>query len=241
MAETAPTTTVERLRSGGPRLSVGMLTADLLRLGAEMELLAGTGIEVVHIDVMDGVFCPQITVGPPVVKAIRGPLIRDVHLMIDDPLSKVDAFVAAGADMVTFHLEGATQPHRVLQALRGAVNANDPGRGLVRGVGLNPSTPVSAVEPLLDEIDYLLIVAINPGYSGQSFIPATERRLDQARRLIEARGRPILLGVDGGVTRANIGMVAGLGTDIIVSGSAIFDGGDVAANARHMLEAVAAM
>jgi ribulose-phosphate 3-epimerase len=239
MAETASTETVERLRSGGPRLSVGMLTADLLRLGAEMELLGGTGIEVVHVDVMDGVFCPQITVGPPIVKALRGPLIRDVHLMIDDPLSKVDAFVAAGADMVTFHLEGAGQPHRVLQAVRRAVNVNDPGRGLVRGVGLNPSTPVDAVEPLLDELDYLLIVAINPGYSGQSFIPATERRLDQARRLIEASGRSILLGVDGGVTRSNIGMVAGLGTDIIVSGSAIFDGGDAAANARFMLEAVA--
>ena len=108
----------ERLRTGGPHLSVGMLTADLLRLGAEMELLAGTGIQLVHIDVMDGVFCPQITVGPPIVKALRGPLLRDVHLMIDDPLPKVDSFVAAGADMITFHLEGASQPHRVLQALR---------------------------------------------------------------------------------------------------------------------------
>ena len=98
---------------------------------------------------------------------------------------------------------------------------------------------MEAVEPLLDEADYVLIVAINPGFSGQSFIPATERRLEQARRFIETSGRPILLGVDGGVTRANIGMVAALGTDIIVSGSAIFDGGDAAANARVMLEAVA--
>jgi ribulose-phosphate 3-epimerase len=232
-------TVFERLRVGGPRLSVGMLTADLLRLGAEMELLAGTGVEVVHVDVMDGVFCPQITVGPPVVKALRGPLIRDVHLMIDDPLAKVDAFVAAGADMITFHLEGARQPHRVLQAMRAAVNANDGARGIVRGVGLNPSTPVDAVEPLLDEVDYVLIVAINPGYGGQSFSPSTGARVEQARRLIEASGRPILLGVDGGVTRSNIGMVAALGTDIIVSGSAIFDGGDVGANARFMLDALA--
>ena len=217
-----------------------MLTADLLQLGREMDVLAGTGIELVHIDVMDGVFCPQITVGPPVVRAIRTPLIKDVHLMIDDPLTKVDAFVAAGADMVTFHLAGALQPHRVLRVLKDAANANDAGRGLIRGVGLNPSTPVDAVEPLLDELDYLLIVAIDPGWAGQTFIDSTERRLERARGLIDASGRRIVLGVDGGITRANIGRVATMGADIIVSGSAIFDGGDTAANAAGMLDAVAA-
>ena len=217
-----------------------MLTADLLHLGHELEVLAGTGVGLVHIDVMDGVFCPQITVGPPVVKAIRTPMLKDVHLMIDDPLAKVEAFVQAGADMITFHLEGASQPHRVLQVLGAAVNANDAGRGIVRGVGLNPSTPVDAVEPLLDELDYLLIVAINPGWGGQSFLDSTERRLERARRLIESSGRPIVLGVDGGVSRSNIGRIAGMGADIIVSGSAIFDGGDVTANAAAMTDAVAA-
>ena len=216
-----------------------MLTADLLHLGHQMEVLAGTGIELVHIDVMDGVFCPQITLGPPVVKALRTPLLKDVHLMIQDPLTKVEAFVQAGADMITFHLEGASQPHRVLQILTAATNANDAGRGLIRGVGLNPSTPIDAVEPLLDELDYLLVVAINPGWGGQSFLASTEGRLERARRLIEASGRPIVLGVDGGVTQANIARVAGMGADIIVSGSAIFDGGDVAANASAMLDAVA--
>ena len=216
-----------------------MLTADLLTLGREMEILAGTGVKLVHIDVMDGVFCPQITVGPPVVRALRTPLLKDVHLMVDDPLAKVEAFVQAGADMITFNIEGAAQPHRVLQALGAAANANEAGRGLIRGVGLNPSTPLEAVEPLLDELDYLLILAINPGWGGQSFLASTERRLDRARALIAASGRRILLGVDGGVTRANIGRVAAMGADIIVSGSAIFDGGDVAANAAIMLEAVA--
>jgi ribulose-phosphate 3-epimerase len=229
---------VRRLLGGGPRLSVGILTADLLALGSEMKRLAATRAELVHIDVMDGVFCPQITVGPPIVKAIRTPLIKDVHLMIDDPLTKVETFVQAGADMVTFHLEGARQPHRVLQALALATNANDPARGVIRGVGLNPSTPIEAIEPLLDELDYVLVVAINPGWGGQSFLPATEGRLERARRLIEASGRPILLGVDGGVTRSNIGRVAGLGADIVVSGSAIFDGTDVSANAAFMLDAV---
>jgi ribulose-phosphate 3-epimerase len=216
-----------------------MLTADLLNLGREMDVLAGTGVELVHIDVMDGVFCPQITVGPPIVRALRTPLIKDVHLLIDEPLSKVDSFVQAGADMITFHLEGAAQPLRVLQVLGSATNLNDPGRGLIRGVGLNPSTPLDAIEPLLDELDYLLIVAINPGHSGQVFSPATEGRLERARRLIEASGRRIVLGVDGGVTRANIGRIAAMGADVIVSGSAIFDGGDVAANAAAMLGALA--
>ncbi len=103
--------------AGGPRLTVGMLTADLLHLGDEMAVLERAGVELVHVDVMDGVFCPMLTVGPPIVRAIRSPMLKDVHLMIDDPLTKIDAFVAAGADMITFHIEGAPQPHRVLQVL----------------------------------------------------------------------------------------------------------------------------
>jgi ribulose-phosphate 3-epimerase len=216
-----------------------MLTADLLHLGDQLKELEMAGVELVHVDVMDGVFCPMLTVGPPVIKALRTPLIRDAHLMIDDPLSKLDQFVSAGADMITFHLEGARQPHRVLQVLGRSTNANDPGRGVVRGVGINPSTPLAAVEPLLDELDYLLILAINPGWGGQSFLASTEPRLTEARRMIEASGRPILLGVDGGVTRDNIEHVATLGADIIVSGSAIFDGTPgVAGRAATMLERV---
>jgi ribulose-phosphate 3-epimerase len=216
-----------------------MLTADLLNLGQEMNGLVDSGVEIVHVDVMDGVFCPQITVGPPIVKALPSTLLKDVHLMIDDPLPKVDAFVAAGADMITFHLEGANQPHRVLQALAAAANANEPGRGIIRGVGINPSTPVDAVEPLLDELEYVLVLAINPGWGGQAFIDATARRLARARELIASSGRQVLLGVDGGVTQANIRRVAALGADVIVSGSAIFNGGDVRANTSLMLEALA--
>jgi ribulose-phosphate 3-epimerase len=215
---------VQQLLESGPRLSVGILTADLLHLGDELRLLEATDVELVHVDVMDGIFCPLLTVGPPVVKALRTPMLRDVHLMVEDPLSKVDQFVAAGADMITFHVEGAAQPLRVLQVLGGATNANDPRRGIVRGVGVNPSTPLEAVLPLIDELDYLLILAINPGWGGQAFLPSTEGRLERARRMIEASGRPILLGVDGGVTMDNVAHVATLGADLIVSGSAIFDG-----------------
>lgn len=236
---TAATPLLRQLLDEGPHLTVGMLTADLLHLGDQLGELQSAGVRLVHVDVMDGVFCPMLTVGPPMIKALRTPLIRDAHLMIDDPLSKVDQFVTAGADMITFHLEGARQPHRVLQALGRATNANDPGRGVVRGVGINPSTPVGAVEPLLDELDYLLVLAINPGWGGQAFLPSTESRLAQARQMIEASGRPILLGVDGGVTRDNIEYVATLGADVIVSGSAIFDGTPGAADrAASMLERV---
>jgi len=228
-----------RLLVGGPRLTVGMVTADLADLGSEIGLLAAGGVTMVHVDVGDGVFCPLFTVGPPVVKAIRTPILKDVHLMIDDPLGKVEAFVAAGADMITFHVESARQPHRVLQVLRDATNANDPARGIIRGIGINPSTPLETLEPLLDEVDYVLVLAINPGWGGQSFLASTEGRLARVREMISASGRPILLGVDGGVTKANIERVAAMGADVIVTGSAVFDGKAAVENLRLMTDAVA--
>jgi ribulose-phosphate 3-epimerase len=225
----------DHLAEGGPRLTVGMLTADLAHLGDEMAILERAGVELVHVDVMDGVFCPMLTVGPPIVASIRTPILKDVHLMIDDPLSKIDAFVAAGADCITFHVEGSAQPHRVLHALGSATNANDPDRGIVRGVAVNPSTPIEVVEPLLDDLEYVLVLAVDPGWGGQAFQPATERRLERARRLIASTGRRILLGVDGGVTRDNIARIAALGVDVVVSGSAIFDGRAAGDNAAAML------
>jgi ribulose-phosphate 3-epimerase len=206
----------------GPILSVGITSADLGHLSDELALLERGGVRLVHIDVMDGVFCPMMTVGPPFLKAMRTSLLKDVHLLIDDPLPKVEWFVDAGADVITFHVESAPQPHRVLHVLGQA--------GVARGVALNPSTPVDAMEPLLDALEYVLILAIDPGWGGQAFLDGTARRLDRARELIERSGRRIVLGVDGGVTRDNAAHVAGLGADVIVSGSAVFDGGDAAAN-----------
>lgn len=230
----------DHLATGGPRLTVGMITADLGHLADEIGVLESAGVQLVHIDVMDGVFCPMLTVGPPIVRAIRSPILKDVHLMIDDPLPKVDAFVAAGADLITFHVEGARQPHRVLHELGSAVNVNDPERGIVRGVAINPSTAVEAVEPLLDDLELVLVLAVDPGWGGQAFIPSTERRLDRVRSMIEASGRRVLLGVDGGVTRENVERIAGLDVDLVVSGSAIFDGRAAAANASTMLDLVRA-
>ncbi len=137
---------------GRARLTIGINTADLGHLADEVRVLEDARAEIVHVDVMDGVFCPATTVGPPFIKAIRTPLLKDAHLMIVDPIEKVADYVAAGADIVTFQVESTRHSYRGLQVLGKAENANDPARGIVRGVALNPGTPVSAVEPLLDEI-----------------------------------------------------------------------------------------
>jgi len=228
-------TTAARLLREAPQLSVGILTADLGHLDDELRRLERAEMAMVHTDVMDGVFCPMLTVGVPFVAAQRTGLLKDVHLMIAEPLEKVGAFVKAGADMITFQVESASNPHRILQVLGDAQNANDPARGMVRGIALSPGTPLDVLSPLLDDLDYVLLLAINPGWGGQRFASSTGTRLARVRELIAASGRPILLGVDGGVTKGNIAEVAALGPDVIVTGSAIFDGTpDVEANARFM-------
>jgi ribulose-phosphate 3-epimerase len=216
-----------RARSAEPLLSVGIATADWMRMGDELGRLEAAGADYVHIDVMDGCFCPQLTVGAPVIAALRTNLRKDVHLMIEEPLDKVGAYVEAGADMLTFHVEATRHPHRVLQAL---------GKSVKRGIALNPGTPVTAVEPLLDDVELVLVLAVNPGWGGQRFAPGTERRLAAVRELIERRGRAVMLGVDGGVTRENVGSIAAMGVDVIVAGSAVFDGGDAGANLRRLRE-----
>jgi ribulose-phosphate 3-epimerase len=229
----------EGLARGTPVLSVGVLTADLLALGGAVECLERTGVTLVHFDVMDGNYVPMLTFGAPVVKAVRTPLLKDVHLMVEEPLAKLADFVAAGADMITIHPDSTRHPHRVLQALGSMTNANDPARGIVRGVAVNPGTPLAIMEPLLSVTDMVVVLAVNPGWGGQGFIETTGERLAEARRMIRASGREILLAVDGGVTRANVAAIAALGPDIIVTGSAVFDGKDAEANAREMLRSVA--
>lgn len=230
---------VDWLRAGGPRASIGILTADLANLGAEVALLARIGAELVHIDVMDGVYCPQLTVGAPIVKAIGPALVRDVHVMVDDPLAKIEPILAAGADIVTVHIERAAHPHRVFTALaelHGRMGGAE--WPLVRGIGLSPSQPVEAIEPFLDVIEYVLVLAIDPGWGGQSFIPGTIAQIGRVHELIARSGRPIAVGVDGGVTMANVSNLAGLGLDVVVTGSAVFDGRSAEANGRQMLELV---
>lgn len=236
----AATGAFQAIRDAAPTLSVGLLTADLLRLGEEVSLLEKSGARLLHFDIMDGSFCPMLTFGAPVVRAVRSSLFKDVHLMVDEPLHKLPEFVRAGADVVTVHAEAERHIHRVFQELGSMQNANDPARGLVRGVALDPGTPLETLDPLLDVVDLILLLAVNPGWSGQRFDAATPRRLERTRRRVEDCGRDILLGVDGGVTRDNIRDVADLRPDLIVTGSAVFDGKAPLDNARFMLEAVAA-
>jgi ribulose-phosphate 3-epimerase len=231
-------TVLARLQEMVPTISVGMLTADLTSLGSELAVLERAEVGIVHFDVMDGCFVPKMTFGPPFIKAMKTSLIKDVHLMIQDPVAKVAEYVAAGADMVTVHVESERHIHYVLQALGKMANANDAQAGIVRGVALNPGTPVEAVEPLLDEAEMVFLLGINPGWGGQKFLSSTHRRIDRIKEMADAAKRPVLLGIDGGVSRDNIGEIARMGADIIVTGSAVFDGKDSAGSARFMLNAV---
>lgn len=238
------TSTLARLRTLRPTVSVGVLPADLMNLGTELAVLEEAGVGLIHIDVMDGCFCPQMTVGPPYVKGLKTPMLKDVHLMVREPLDKLAAYVAAGADMITVHVEAAVHIHRVLQRLGGMEHSAGPERGIVRGLALNPGTPLEwLTPPLLDEVDVVSLLAVDPGWSGQRFAPTTLARVARAKELIAATGRDILLSVDGGITRDNIAEVASAGVDIIAAGSAVFDGGaagaeTTAANARFVLDAV---
>jgi ribulose-phosphate 3-epimerase len=226
---------VDRLRASAPQISVGVLTADWLTLGSQLQLLERAGVDLLHFDVMDGVFCPMLTMGAPVVAGLRTSLLKDVHLMIEAPLSHLDSFVAAGADIITVHAESTRHIHRALQALGHMTNANDPNRGIVRGVALNPGTPLEVLEPLIGEFEMVLVLAVNPGWGGQKFIASTCERV---KRLRERLGDTALICVDGGVTRDNIQNIGRMGADIIVTGSAVFDGKAPLDNARTMMEAL---
>ncbi|MHC4555941.1 MAG: ribulose-phosphate 3-epimerase [Planctomycetota bacterium] len=229
---------LEQFNEAAPLISVGILTADLMSLGSELKLMDKAGVKLLHVDVMDGCFCPMMTVGPGFIKAVKTPLLKDIHLMIEDPLNKLESYVAAGADMITVHIESCRHIHRVLQKLREFTNANDPNRGILRGIALNPGTHLEVITPLIDELDMVFLLAVNPGWSGQKFIPSTKNRLIRLKQMIRDAKKDILVGVDGGITRDNIAEVARMDVDIIVTGSAIFDGKKPLENAKFMISTV---
>jgi ribulose-phosphate 3-epimerase len=236
MAETA----VSRVRQLAPALSVGALSANLLCLEDDVARIAACGVGLLHFDVMDGHAAPALTVGPPFIRAIKTTMLKDVHLIIDEPCASIPDYVAAGADIITIHIESCRHPRAALELIGRSINVNESQRGIMRGVAINPGTPVAALKPLLDLVDLAILVAVNPGFSGQKFAPNTAERFAELKELVAESGRAILVGIDGGVAHDNIDAIACLQPDYVVSGSALFSGGDLPAAVLKFNQALVA-
>lgn len=222
-----------------PTVSVGVLSADLMELGAQLARLEMLGVGIVHVDVMDGCFCPRLTVGDVYVKGLKTEMLKDAHLMVQEPLDQLVHYVEAGADMITVHIEAAMHIHRVLQRLGDLKHCEGQERGVVRGLALNPGTPLEwLTEPLMEETDVISILGVDPGWSGQRMSPATLSRAKKVKERIVDYGKDILVCVDGGVTRENVAELADAGVDIAAAGSAVFAGGAVEENFNYMLAAI---
>jgi ribulose-phosphate 3-epimerase len=208
------------------------LSADFLRLGEEINAAGAAGADMLHLDIMDGHFVPNMTIGPAIVESIRKitSLPLDVHLMIEEPDKYLEDFIKAGADYLTVHYEASVHLHRTVQYIKE--------RGVKAGVSLNPATPIWSLEHILPDMDLALLMSVNPGFGGQQFIPETIDKIKTLKRILGEKGLPALIEVDGGINLRNAASVASAGAGILVMGSAFFHSGDYGTLVKQFRENV---
>jgi ribulose-phosphate 3-epimerase len=209
-------------------IAPSLLSADFAALAEDIAKVERGGADLLHVDVMDGHFVPNLSMGPPIVRAIRrvASVPLDVHLMLDNPDEHLKAFIDAGAACITVHVEVLPHLHRTLQYLHGA--------GIKAGVAINPSTPVVALQEIAADVDQVLIMSVNPGFGGQTFIPRSESKIRAVRALLDAAGNAAPVSVDGGVDQTNAQRIAAAGAGILVAGQAIFGSGDAERATREL-------